>query len=80
MRIMNTNNISKENKKVMMRTIISSNKRIQAKIKSDYPKFTSKQLDIALLLSLEYSVSETAILLDVTDSVINEVLAIISST
>jgi hypothetical protein len=68
-----TSDISKENTKVILRSIISNNKNLYKKIQENFSELTTKQVCTILLLKLGYTFHEIIIILDVTHKSIAEV-------
>lgn len=66
------NEITKNNKAVILQTIISANQNLENSLKKKYPKLNSKELNTALLLLLDYSLEEIRILLDLNEDAITE--------
>lgn len=72
------NEITKKNKAVILQTIISANQDLLLSLKKNYPKMNSRQLNIAILLKLDYSREETGIIIDSSKDAISEISALLN--
>jgi hypothetical protein len=75
-----TSDISKENTEVILKSILTDNESLLKEIREQFPKLSTKQQNIALLLKLEYTLNEISIILDISDVEINETVDLIKRT
>lgn len=77
---MNQKNITKANTYVILKSIVSDNKKLHTKIRESMPDLSEIQVYTALLLKLEYSSNEIRILLGISESSIVRISALLRNT
>jgi hypothetical protein len=71
--------VSEENTAVMLKSIITANKELLMKLKSQFQDFSAIQLNTILLLELGYSRNDIRIILGISIESIEETSALLSA-